>query len=83
MKTIFITGGAGFIGSSAAEFFAKKQWNVYILDNLSRKGARINLNRIRDKIKKFYLEDIKNYKKLNLILRRIKPDVIIINSNEL
>ena len=47
MKTIFITGGAGFIGSSAAEFFAKKRWNVYILDNLSRKGTRINLNRIK------------------------------------
>ncbi len=77
MKTIFITGGAGFIGSSAAEFFAEKQWDVYILDNLSRKGARINLNRIRDKIKKFYLEDIKNYKKLNLILKKIKPNVII------
>ena len=77
MKTIFITGGAGFIGSSAAEFFAKKRWNVYILDNLSRKGTRINLNRIKDKIKKFYFQDIKNYKELNLILRKIKPDVII------
>ena len=54
MKTIFITGGAGFIGSSAAEFFAKKRWNVYILDNLSRKGASINLNRIRNKIRKLY-----------------------------
>ena len=25
MRSIFITGGAGFIGSSAAEFFAKKK----------------------------------------------------------
>ena len=77
MKSVFITGGAGFIGSSAAEFFAKKNWNVYILDNLSRRGARINLKRIRHKIKEFYLEDIKNFKKLNHILKKIKPDVII------
>ena len=77
MKSIFITGGAGFIGSSAAEFFAKKNWNVYILDNLSRKGARINLNRINNKIKQFYQVDIKNFKKLNHILKKIKPDVII------
>ncbi len=77
MKNIFITGGAGFIGSSAAEFFAKKKWNVYILDNLSRKGAKINLNRIYNKIKKFYRVDIKNFKKLNQILKEIKPDVII------
>ena len=29
MKNIFITGGAGFIGSSAAEFFAKKMECLY------------------------------------------------------
>ena len=57
--------------------FLQKKWNVYILDNLSRKGAKINLNRIYNKIKKFYRVDIKNFKKLNQILKEIKPDVII------
>ena len=38
MKKIFITGGAGFIGSNATHYFYKKRWQVYIFDNLSRKS---------------------------------------------
>ncbi len=33
---ILITGGAGLVGSHAAETFAKKKWKVVILDNLAR-----------------------------------------------
>ncbi len=77
MKKILITGGAGFIGSNTAEFFSKKKWKVYIFDNLSRKGTKINLKRIKNKISNFYFGDIKNYNKLNNILKRVKPDVII------
>jgi len=29
MKKILITGGAGFIGSNAAEYFFKGKWKVY------------------------------------------------------
>jgi len=36
MNNILITGGAGFVGSNAAIYYAKKGWNVKILDNLSR-----------------------------------------------
>lgn len=39
MKVV-ITGGAGFIGSHAAEYFIKKGWDVTIFDNLSRKSLR-------------------------------------------
>ena len=35
-KTILITGGAGLVGSHAAEYFAKKGWKVVVLDSLSR-----------------------------------------------
>ncbi len=77
MKRILITGGAGFIGSNTAEFFSKKKWKVYILDNLSRKGTKINLNRIKNRISKFYLGDITNYSKLNQILKVVRPNVII------
>ena len=77
MKRIFITGGAGFIGSNAAEYFIKKKWKVYIFDNLSRKGTRVNLNRIHSKISKFYFGDIKDFKKINLILKKVKPNVIL------
>lgn len=33
---ILITGGAGLVGSHAAEYFAKKKWKVVALDNLMR-----------------------------------------------
>ncbi|OQY29566.1 MAG: hypothetical protein B6244_03410 [Candidatus Cloacimonetes bacterium 4572_55] len=33
---IFITGGAGFIGSHAAEFYANRECDVVVFDNLSR-----------------------------------------------
>lgn len=33
---ILVTGGAGLVGSHAAEYFAKKKWDVVVLDNLMR-----------------------------------------------
>ena len=33
---VLVTGGAGFIGSHAAEFFAKEGNEVLVMDNLSR-----------------------------------------------
>lgn len=40
---ILITGGAGFIGINTAKYYLKKGDEVFILDNLSRKGSEINL----------------------------------------
>jgi len=36
MNRILITGGAGFIASHAAEFYARKGVNATVCDNLSR-----------------------------------------------
>ena len=47
-KRILITGGAGFIGCNAARFFATRNWNVTVLDNLSRQGGEQNLRWLRD-----------------------------------
>ena len=44
---ILITGGAGFIGSNTAAFFLRKGWEVTIFDNLSRQGAKKNLDWLR------------------------------------
>jgi len=33
---VLVTGGAGFIGSHVAEFFAKEGNEVIVVDNLSR-----------------------------------------------
>ena len=78
MKKILITGGAGFIGSNAALKFASNGWQIYLIDNLSRKGGKINLNNLKKKIRiTFYNCDIENFKKLSSIVSKIKPQLII------
>jgi CDP-paratose 2-epimerase len=47
-KRILITGGAGFVGCNAARFFGARNWNVTVLDNLSRQGTDKNLTWLRD-----------------------------------
>ncbi|MAG07446.1 CDP-paratose 2-epimerase [Candidatus Pacearchaeota archaeon] len=48
MRTL-ITGGAGFIGTNAAEYFISQGDEVIVYDNLSRKGSDLNLNYLQKK----------------------------------
>ena len=41
MKTVLITGGAGFIGSHTVDKFLKHNYKVKIIDNLSGGKKRI------------------------------------------
>lgn len=43
MKTVLITGGAGFIGTNTADTYLKKRHRVIIYDNLYRPGVEKNL----------------------------------------
>ena len=47
---ILITGGCGFVGSNIAIFLKNKKKNYKIdsLDNLSRKGSKLNLIRLKE-----------------------------------
>jgi UDP-glucose 4-epimerase len=40
---VVVTGGAGFIGSHVADAYVARQWEVFVVDNLST-GNRVNLN---------------------------------------
>lgn len=74
---ILITGGAGFIGVNAAEYFLKKGAEVYLYDNLSRKGSSVNLDWIRKTYPqvKFIKGDLLNIQSIKKAIKG--KDVII------
>ena len=47
-KRVLITGGAGFVGCNAARYFGNRNWQVTVLDNLSREGTEQNLHWLQD-----------------------------------
>ena len=44
---ILITGGCGFVGTNIALYLKNKGFDIFTLDNLSRKGSKHNLNLIK------------------------------------
>ena len=68
---ILITGGAGFIGSNAADRFIREGHQVIVVDNLIT-GKLKNLNPKA----KFYKIDIKNREGLEGIFKENKIDII-------
>ena len=71
---ILITGGCGFVGSNLSLFLKNKGFKVYSLDNLYRKGSRINFLRLKKKGIKNFIVDISEK---NKILNLPKFDLII------
>ena len=79
MKNIFITGGAGYIGSHCAAVLLENSYNPIILDNFS--NSEISTIKKLEKISKkkitFYNIDIKDKKKLLKIFDRHNCDQVI------
>ena len=63
MSKILITGGAGFIGSHAAEYFSKNGYDVVVFDNLSR-SKLLGKN---DRNTMFNWNYLKSLKKIKLV----------------
>lgn len=63
----FITGGAGFIGSNSADYFARQGHDIILFDNMSRVGGPANVEWLRqehgDRIQ-LIEGDIRNYEAL-------------------
>ncbi|MFN8282852.1 MAG: NAD-dependent epimerase/dehydratase family protein [Chitinophagales bacterium] len=62
MKNILITGGAGFVGSSMALQLKAKypSYEIYVLDNLKRRGSELNIPRLKAANIHFIHGDIRN-----------------------
>jgi len=72
MKNIFVTGGAGYIGSHIVISLATNGFNPIIIDNFSKSHKNIikKLEKIINKKITFYKADIRNKKKLKLIFKK-------------
>jgi CDP-paratose 2-epimerase len=78
MKSILITGGAGFIGVNSAEHFAAKGWDIAVLDNLSRRGTEDNLRWLQERAKvRFERADVRDAAACERVVSAIRPDVVL------
>src|SRR5215213_5978338 len=70
MKTVIVTGGAGYIGSHCCKAFAQGGWSVVTFDNLSRGW--------REAVKwgPLFEGDISDAASIGAALRRYRPDVV-------
>jgi CDP-paratose 2-epimerase len=61
VERVLITGGAGFIGASVALELAARHpgWEIVALDNLHRRGAELNLSRLREGGVRFVHGDVR------------------------
>jgi CDP-paratose 2-epimerase len=77
IRCCLITGGCGFIGTNVAAHHIKKGDRVIVYDNLSRVGAKQNLNWLLNQGNFVFIKgDIRNNKKLLTTFKKYKPDFI-------
>ncbi len=79
---ILITGAAGFIGMHLARTLSTKKHKILGIDNLNNYySTKLKKDRIKILKKsnyfKFLKVDLKNKKKLNLIFKKYRPDIVV------
>ncbi len=75
---VMITGGLGFIGVNTAIGFFDRGDEIFILDNMSRKGNIENHNMLKQRISfRMFNRDIRNYFDMEEIFKSEKFDAVI------
>jgi CDP-paratose 2-epimerase len=81
LKSVIITGCAGFIGSHLAEYFLRQGATVVGIDNLSRAGSQTNLEKLRNRYGNcfhFHKQDIRNFAAVRPIFAEAPdPELVI------
>ena len=73
-KSIFVTGGLGFIGSNLIEMLIEQKYNVINIDKVSYSSNFYNTNEYKNnKFYKFYKCNIGNIKKIKYLLTKYNP----------
>ncbi len=73
-----VTGGCGFLGSNLSAKIIEKKEELFIIDNLFRKGSDKNLQWLKSNGDfKFFNIDIRNFNDIEKVIKDVKPDVII------
>jgi len=77
-KRMLITGGAGFIGCNATRYFGSRNWNVTVLDNLSRSGTDKNLDWLRDGTTFDFVQvDVRDREGIDRVLEENRFDAVL------
>ncbi|WP_100655944.1 UDP-glucose 4-epimerase GalE [Alteromonas flava] len=79
MKTILVTGGAGYIGSHTVLQLLEQDYNVIVLDNLSN-ASEVSLQRVEKLTGKsviFRQGDIRNEADMEALFTQYKVDAVI------
>ncbi|MDD4169643.1 MAG: NAD-dependent epimerase/dehydratase family protein [Desulfotomaculaceae bacterium] len=82
IKTVLITGAAGFIGSKVSQMLLEKGYEVIGVDHLNDYyDVKIKMWRLNNLMKlngfRFYQVDLENFDALNILFQLYRPDAVI------